>query len=88
MTTISINGRNIAGGIITGGNICISNGCVIVDGKDIELGDSKVFNIEIIGDVGSLTADVVNKIVITGNTGDVKTVLGDIKCGDVSGDIK
>lgn len=84
MNKIRINGMSIVGGR----NITITNGRVVIDGKDVTGDDTKTINIEIHGDVAELSADVCNTIAISGSAGKVKTQSGDIHCGDVSGSIQ
>lgn len=84
MNSIKINGNNIVGGK----NITIKNGRVIVDGNDVTGEDSKVITIEIIGNVEELSVDACTKVTITGSTGPIKTMSGDVKCGDVNGSVK
>lgn len=82
---IRINGVSIAGGR----NVVISNGKVIVDGKDVTPGDEKQINIEVTGDVDTIEVDTCEKISVTGNTGRITTSQGDINVGgDVHGDAK
>lgn len=81
------NGKiEIDGKTFTGSNIQI-NGCkVIVDGvtQDGELvGD---INITVDGDVESITNT--HGSVSAKNVKNIKTVHGDVVCGDVSGDVK
>lgn len=92
MNRVSINGTvisgNIVGGdLVIGGNIQVSNGKVIIDGKDVTP-DSKTINISIEGDVSKLDVDVCNKIDIKGNVKDTYTMSGDIKCGNVEGNVE
>ena len=90
-SNIIINGNSY-----TGNNVSIINGKIIIDGNDVTP-DSKTITIDITGNLGSLKADVVNKVSITGNvdgdvqigTGDVQIGTGDVQIGsDVHGNIK
>lgn len=82
MNTIKINGSTI---VSNGRSVVIAGGRVIVDGKDVTGDDAKNINIEIHGDIESLSADVCNTISVTGSARTVKTQSGDIRCGDVAG---
>ncbi len=80
MSTISINGR-----VITGGNIVVKNGKVFVDDADVTPEQREV-SITVTGDIQSISADACEQISVTGNvTGSVKTMSGDVHCGDVGG---
>lgn len=79
MNRITINGVTI-----TGNNVSVVNGRVIVDGKDVNC-EEKVINIHVEGNLGSLTADACSTITVNGSAGSVKTRSGDVQCGDVSG---
>jgi len=81
---ININGITIEN--VSGKNISIVNGKVIVDGKDVTP-DSKNITIEITGDVGKLEVDVCKTINITGNVDMLSSSFGDITCKDVTGNI-
>ena len=82
MTQVNINGN-----IVSGRNIVITNGRVIVDGNDLTP-DSKNISIFVVGDLGSLEVDSCSKVDIKGNVdGDVRTVSGDIRCYNVNGDV-
>lgn len=99
MSIISINGVNYSGN-----NIIISNGKVVINGKDVTP-DSKDINIKVEGNIDKLVVDSCNKIEITGAvldiktqsgdidisgsvTGSISTMSGDIDCGNVGGSIK
>lgn len=79
----------INGSSYTGNNVSIINGKIMIDGKDVTP-DSKTITIEVNGNLGSLKADVVNKVSITGNVdGDVQIGTGDVQIGaGVNGNIK
>ena len=65
--TITNNG-NIGKAIcVTGSNIVISGNKIMVDGKDIELPDAKIFNIMIEGETESLKVDNAELITVQGN---------------------
>ena len=80
MNKISINGFTIT---TDGANINISNGKVIVDGKEIKIGDAKEINIK--GDVGNIQATG-NVKVIGKVTGSIDAG-GSIHCENVDGDV-
>lgn len=84
MNKIQINGMSIVGGR----NITITNGRVIVDGKDVTGDDAKTITIEIQGDVAELSADMCTTITVTGTVGKIKTQSGNVRCGDVSGSVQ
>lgn len=80
--TVTINGVSFS----AGRNISISNGRVIIDGKDVTP-DGKEIRIEVQGNIESLSVDACNVIEVSGNIGDASTQSGDIKCGDVLGSV-
>ncbi len=84
MASITLNGVTV----IAGRSINISNGRVTVDGQDVTGADAKIINIEIHGDVADLSADSCNTIAVTGSVGKVKTLSGDVRCGDVAGSVQ
>lgn len=89
-STVTINGVSYVGN-----NVKIINGKVIVDGKDMTP-DAKNITIHVDGDISSLNVDICEKLSITGNVNNVKTVSGDVNIGGnvgenvktVSGDVK
>jgi hypothetical protein len=84
MNTISINGMTIQGS----GNVVISNGKIMVNGKDVTP-DSKEINIVINGNVDELKVDACNKVSVTGSVKSIKTQSGDVDVtGDVDGSIQ
>lgn len=84
MNTITINGATIH----AKGNISISNGKVVVDGKDVTP-DSKKITIIINGDNSQINADACERIEVRGNCGAIKTMSGDVEVsGSVDGDVK
>ena len=83
MSSIKINGNTY-----TGNNIVVSNGKVIIDGKDVT-GDSKEINIKVEGNIDTLTIDACNKLEIAGDVSNVKTLRGDVDItGNVNGSIQ
>ena len=98
MSTFTINGTTYSGN-----NIVVTNGKVIINGKDVTP-DSKEINISIQGDINELTVDTCTQLTITGNVkelstksgdiningdvhGSVQTMSGDVDCGNVAGSI-
>jgi len=82
MSTITINNKGYVGNSIT-----IINGVVSIDGKVQDAGNEKQINITVTGDITNLSVDACISCQITGNAGSVKTVSGDVTCGDVSGSV-
>jgi hypothetical protein len=80
MNKVTINGVTITGGK----SISISNGRVIINGKDVTP-DAKEINISVEGNVERLEADVCEKISVTGNAGKISTMSGDV---DVQGSVE
>lgn len=84
MNKININGVTIT----SGRSITITNGRVVVDGKDVTP-DAKDIRIEVQGNVDSISADVCSVLTVTGDVaGDVSTQSGDVQCGNVGGDVE
>jgi len=83
MNNIRINNTTISGKSIT-----IKDGKVIVDGTEVNTGDSKTINIEVQGNLESLDADYCHSISVTGHAGRIKTMAGDVNCGDVGGNVQ
>lgn len=81
---ININGVRISGGK----HIVVRGGCVIIDGNEVELGEAKVINIQVQGDIQQVSADVCESLVVNGNAGRVTTVSGDVRCGNVEESVK
>lgn len=86
MATIRINGTTI---VTEGSNISVVNGSVTVDGKRLDIKDMPVINIAVEGDLKEINADACNRIEVKGNvTGSVKTMSGDVDCGDIGGNVQ
>jgi len=83
MASININGVTI-----TGNSISVRNKQFYVDGKKIDIEDGPSINIEVHGDVDQINADVCDTVTVQGKAGRVKTMSGDVRCGDVSGSVK
>jgi len=82
MASIFVNGVNLCGV-----NISIQHGRVIVDGKKVDTGDAKTINIEVHGNIDTLSADACDQVKVAGSVGKVKVSAGDVTCGDVLGDV-
>jgi hypothetical protein len=83
MSTITINGNTYSGN-----SIVVSNGKVIINGKDVTP-DSKEINISVKGDIEKLEVDACNKISVEGSVKNIKTQSGDVDVtGDVDGNIQ
>ena len=78
----------INGVYYSGSSICVSNGKVIIDGKDCTP-DAKIINITVDGDIEKIDADNCNKIEVKRNvTKGIKTMSGDVTIGGkVEGDV-
>jgi len=81
--SVTINGVTITGSR----SVSILNGKVIVDGKEVDTGESKTINIEVKGDIQSLSADHCASIAVTGSVDTLKTVSGSVECADVKGSV-
>ena len=98
MSNININGKSYIGN-----SLIISNGKVIVDGKDVSP-ESKTITIQVDGNIAQLNVDNANKVSVIGNVeklstmsadvevsgmvkGNISTMSGDVECGDVHGGI-
>ena len=80
MGTIQINGITIE---TNGANVFVSNGKIIVDGKEVKVADS--CNVTILGDVGNL--NVTGRVEVKGKVkGDVDAG-GSVHCGNVGGSV-
>ncbi len=82
MCTITINGN-----IYSGNSIVVTNGKVIINGKDVTP-DSKEINISVVGDIEQLKVDACNKVSVEGSVKSISTLSGDVEVsGDVDGSI-
>ena len=79
-SVVQINGTTYTG---SAGNIQIKKGVVYIDGKAIP-----EINIVINGDVNSINADACSTIKVTGNSGIISTMSGNVSVGEYSGPIK
>ena len=86
-STFIINGRRMN---ISGGNVSIDNGNLIINGTSVDLssfGDEKVFNIVIQGNVETIDGEATS-VTVEGDVGSVKGMSGTVKvAGDVKGNI-
>lgn len=83
MNTIIINGNTYSGN-----SIVVSNGKVIINGKDVTP-DSKEIYIKVEGNIEELKVDSCNKVEIVGDVSNVKTQSGDVEIsGNVGGSIQ
>lgn len=83
MSSVIINGKTYVGN-----NIIVSNGKIMIDGKNIT-SDDKVINITVNGDIDSLKVDTCNKLELIGNVTSINTVSGDVDInGNVNGSIQ
>lgn len=83
MSNITINGKSYRGN-----SVSIIGNQVIIDGVKQDMPDEKNIIISIEGNVDTLSVDACNKITVSGTVKTLKTMSGDVKCGDVEGDIK
>lgn len=80
---IQINGK-----VYQGNSISIKNGNIIIDGNKVET-DEKQISISVDGNIESIDADCCERIEVTGNSGKISTMSGDVRIGgDVNGSIK
>lgn len=80
---VVVNGQRIVGGK----NINITAGRIVVDGVDVTP-DGKTVNIEVHGNVTSLTADYAKTIQVSGDVGALKTGSGDVQVRGVTGGVE
>lgn len=82
MSIITINGNTFSGS-----NIIVTNGKVLINGKDVTP-DSKEINISVVGNIEQLKVDACNKVNVEGNVKSISTQSGDVEVsGDVDGSI-
>lgn len=79
---ISINGKTYFGS-----SISIKRNKIVIDGKVIEDDDQKQINITINGDIQTLDVDSCEKINITGNVDQLRTISGDVRVNGVSNSV-
>jgi hypothetical protein len=79
---------NFNGKIFTGRSITITNGKVIIDGKDVTT-EAKEINIVVEGSLDKLEVDYCNTITVKEVVKSVKTQAGDVIVqGNIGGDVK
>lgn len=83
MGTISVNGKTYSGN-----SVSVVNGNVFVDGKKAEPSKQPIVSIIIEGQVDKLSVDSCDSLIAKGNVGSLKTMSGDIECGNVLGNVK
>lgn len=85
MGTVSINGRTYQGN-----NVSMSNGRIIIDGRDVteDTKDDRQITISIDGNIESLSVGHCDKVTVNGECGSVSTTSGDVNCGSVKGSVK
>lgn len=72
-----------------GSNVVVSNNEVWINGKRINLNkDERDIQIVVEGDANKVEVDACNSVEIKGSAGSVKTMSGDVHCGDIHGDVK
>lgn len=81
-SNISINGVNYSGN-----NVTVNGNKIIVDGNDVTP-DSKEINISIEGDVEKIEVDYCSSLNVAGKVGSLTSRNGNVKCGDVGGDVE
>ena len=82
VSVITINGVTITA---DSGNVSIVNGKVIVDGKEIKIGDGKIHEVNIQGDVNNLKCT--GNVEVHGNVKGSVDAGGSVVCNDVDGSI-
>lgn len=82
LSSIIINGIRFLGG-----NVRTENGKVFVDGNRIDLGNAVKIDIVVHGNLESLDVGSAQMVQVNGSVGRLKTASGDVKCGEVHGDV-
>lgn len=71
----------------SGRSILISNGKVMIDGKDVTPNE-KIINISVTGNIENLSVDSAERVEVSGDVSSLKTMSGDISIkGNVKGNI-
>lgn len=85
MGNMTINGRSFSGS-----NITITDGRIIVDGKDVTdttgVDMKSILEVKITGDVGSVRCD--KGLTVMGNVQGNVDAQGGVSCNDVGGDVR
>lgn len=82
LTTIIINGKRLLGR-----NLRIEHGNVYVDDNRIELEKGPKIDIVVHGNLDTMEVGAAQSIEVLGTVGKLKTGSGDVKCGNVHGDV-
>lgn len=82
LTTIIINGKRLLGR-----NLRIEHGNVYVDDNRIELEEGPKIDIVVHGNLDTMEVGAAQSIEVLGTVGKLKTGSGDVKCGNVHGDV-
>lgn len=83
---------DVVGRRISGKNISITNGRIVVDGNDVtsdfSADNQSIIRIRVDGNVESVSCDVCGSITVGGSVGgDIDTMSGNVTCANVSGDV-
>ena len=82
MNVITINGN-----IYSGNSIVVTNGKVVINGKDATP-ENKEINISVVGNIEQLKVDACNRVSVEGSVKSISTQSGDVEVtGDVDGNI-
>lgn len=82
MNTIIVNGQRFQ---VSGKNIVVSNGSIIVDGNIVQNGLSGIVEIKFEGDLANLKAD--GSVRVNGSVSGNVDAGGSVKCSNVNGDV-
>lgn len=82
MATISINNNDVVGR-----TMIIKNKKIIVDGVDVTPQTTEI-TITVTGDIDLLDVDACNTVTVDGCVNNASVGVGDLTCGDVTGDAK
>lgn len=80
---VTINGMTIT----SARSISVVNGKVLVNGDNVDTGESKTISIVVEGNLDSINADACSTITVAGSAGSIKTMSGNVKAGDVAGSV-
>lgn len=82
LSTIIINGKRLLGR-----NLRIEHGNVYVDDNRVELEKGPKIDIVVHGSLDTMEVGTAQSIEVLGSVGKLKTGSGDVKCGNVHGDV-
>lgn len=85
MAKVSVNENPVFEGLVR--SVMITDGKVYINDVDMTPQMEKI-SIQIIGNVGSINADICNSITITGDAGSVATQSGHVTAKNVAGDVR